>query len=284
MYCICETNSNKKRIIKLLNKQEEFNDYVKSLNKDVEFIDNIISACLGSHLLQSENKIELIEKFEDVSVGRFYNTVTIATKVVVTYELIQYDLDEEKTEFPLFDINNTRNSLTHIISPKESYKSNLLTKIIDNLITSEEFLNNMLIISPSEHLNPYFQKKYKNAKVIYKLNHEIIQEFINKPSSCIILDNCLSIIPRWKSVLSDLLSNYKKYNSTVIITSKYLLNFGKNVCDNVICFEQTSAQALQKIYQYYFEHIYNDSNKFKNDIDEYSVLVYSNNNVFTISN
>ena len=140
------------------------------------------------------------------------------------------------------------NPVIHIIGKNNSGSSYVIQNLIEKLNKSDDFENNLLIISPAEGKNPLYSLAYPKCTLLHEYNENVLREYLVKVanmkktnkeqfrdffSGCIILDNCLTKDCLNDPVLCELLINSRHHHTAVVININNPLFFNPSVRWNV---------------------------------------------------
>jgi hypothetical protein len=229
-----------------------------------EIVKNSNKYKIGFYLLNNVNKIELIEKYEK-TIGYIFSSVAYDVKILFTWKLIPYELhnnnnnlvtnedlyalfsdeeveeDEQEKEkennltITKFNISNmVKSPLICLIGKKGTGKSWIITNIIDNLNITDTFLENTLIISPKEKTSNFYSQLYKKAKIIYKFDEKVVEEYFYKRKGCIVFDDCFSSTSDWQksNIIQQIMVNNKYYGVPVIFSMQFTLGLKPELRSN----------------------------------------------------
>ena len=170
-----------------------------------------------------------------------------------------------------------------MIAKRGCGKTSLIKDILQRY--DQEFINNSLIISPKEKINPFYKKYFSNAEIIYDLNFNKIETYLdNKKPGAIILDDCLLSHQDLKNeIYANLMFNGRHYKKMVITTIQYPLpippQFRCNF-DYVFMFNDDNVSNKKRLYDQYagiFPSYYTFDNVFKYmTFEPYSSMVIKN--------
>ncbi|QKF93472.1 VV A32-like packaging ATPase [Fadolivirus algeromassiliense] len=208
-------------------------------------------------------------------------------------------------EFKKLDLNNMLdNSKICLVGKRGSGKSWIIRDILNKINTNDQFLENTLIISKTEKMNPFYKKHFPNAKVICEYNSEAISDYlfdqevrideskkrldqtgIYIPSDgCVILDDCIGSKGSWmndKSLL-ELFYNARHYNTTFIITMQFPLGIKPELrlqFDYVFLLSEDFYSNQKRLYDHYagmFPTFETFRDTFLQLTEDYNAMVISN--------
>ena len=141
-----------------------------------------------------------------------------------------------------------------MIGRRATGKSTAICNFLDKY--TEEFIQNTLIIAPTEKLNPMYKYKYPNAKVVAHYTPELVDEFLHYGPGAIILDDCFNAKADLLNdeVLMELFFNAKSYNKLLIITMQYSLRLSPSIRSNfdyVMFFREEFYANEQRTHDHY---------------------------------
>ncbi len=160
----------------------------------------------------------------------------------------------------------TQKSTICMIGKRATGKSCAISNIIDNLNVTDNFMENTLIISPSELMNPFYGSKYPTATILNNYGGDILIEYLqkignlrsdefNEFSGCIVLDDCLYHNRQINEpIIMELIYNAKHYNITFIFAIQYLLPIVidlRKKLDYIFLFKDDSLVDKKELYEKY---------------------------------
>lgn len=227
--------------------------------------DNVIEGC---YLLNNNDSIQFLRKTKEISMGYIYNSVIYSTKLLFTWKLLPLDDTLSKinntnknsdsqqmatSKFQILKFNFdkiTINDSFLIIGGKGNGKKQIVKNIISTLNKTDDFIENSLIISSTEKVDPFYSLCYPGAKIIYELDNIIVQEYLNKEKGCIILDDCFTS----KNILNFTCnSNYYKVPFIITLETPMLIKpiERKLKFDYIFLFENDFMFDKYKLYEFY---------------------------------
>lgn len=181
-------------------------------------VKNNTSLAKNVYLLVNDMEIVLVRKYSVVNIGYVYNTSCFEISVLFVWKLIKIseplandimyetlNLDRVKNLGPTVNeiCNNTLdldlNSMVEYPSiiaviPRDGKKTKRqLVQTLIPILNKEnrnDFLENSLVISPTERMDAFYAKKFPGIKVIYTIDDNMIGEYLAKQKGCIIFDDC----------------------------------------------------------------------------------------------
>jgi hypothetical protein len=319
MFCISQTDINlNEKIIKLLDLEKDFLEIVKGLIQidiQVSMIESLTpfdiysNNCFkpGYYLLINDKQIKLIHKYETIKKGYFYSSKSVDITTLNTWKLLPFDCAQQNahmydysSEFELSETEHevyNNNSLKYnnlefqeftlskeyssicIIGKRGSGKTLVVQNIIDNLNVSDKFIENTLIIDPTEQYSKSYGPKYQKAQIHFNYNSTILEEYLAKIKSlssddfakfsgCVVLDSCLASKSTWTKDRSifELLFNCKHYHLTLIMTMQFPMAITPEIRSNfnsVFLLNDDFVLNQKKIYEHYGS-IFTSFEMFKN--------------------
>lgn len=201
-------------------------------------------------------------------------------------------------KLPFYNPLDMKNSdVTVFLAPRGSGKSTM----IEHLLYERRFLVvQLIIISPSEPVNRYFERFVPKAFIFDELDPDKIipaikyrQELLSHnfppgvtdPNLIVILDDCIYDAAAFKNKLMKwLLLNGRQYHIGLWVVSQYTMllpTWLRTNTDNVFLFREKNLGNLKKAYDIFFsatgltfEELQDLNRDFTRD---YNVLVYNNN-------
>lgn len=197
----------------------------------------------GSMVIKNKNSYrEIFEKiyyFKAINKNQLPNQLPIQLPTQLPIQQLPIQ------QFTDFDIKNSR---IYLIGKRGSGISFVMLDLLKRFSKVDKFEENLLIINPTEELNPLFSPKYPTSKILYKYDKSILREYFDKIknmkdtnrnefnnfSGCIVLNNCLANEEMIKDPeISELFYNAPHYHITFIMSSSYPLGFPPELRSNI---------------------------------------------------
>lgn len=235
MYCICEITNDKETIIKIINSKDSFNVYIRTLNDNshdflydltLTQITNDQKIKIGSYLLKCDDIIHLIEKYETINKGYFYNSVTIDTKILKSWKVMNYEIltpkkQDTKLQLNNFDFGNTSGGGVNMIIGNNPKTKN---KIIDKIIKQNDGCKIIVFLKHLCDKIHYTKNLYENLEVYEKIDNEVLEKLFdvnNLGNKVVIFEDCVRFD---KSINNDyitqLFHNSRHFTINTIFTQK----------------------------------------------------------------
>ena len=295
-FAVIEKNDTSEILIGYVKSHEEFKNLIFGRYKDSKILDSVgiddikYNSCFknDSYLLFNGNTIHYLTKSSTVKKGYVYNSTKSETKLLMSWKLIECRIGESSKSFtsdqsstnsqPLslsfkkFDLKSMPSyPQICMIGMRGSGKTFLVSDILDSV--DSELLSNCLIISPTDRMNPFYAKKYPNAKILDKLDYEEIKRFLQvlpdtQPTpGVIVLDDCLSSKGDWikNETMMELFYNSRHYNKMLITTMQYPLGIPPEIrynFDYVYLFAEGFFSNQKRLYDHY-TGMFPDVNSFR---------------------
>lgn len=154
-----------------------------------------------------------------------------------------------------------------ILGKLGSGKSFIVRDLINGLNKTAKFTENLLIISPNEEHNKFYENVYPSSKIVYKYNNTILHEYFAKIKNmsaeerkdfhgCIVLDDCLTNRSLWNKdpEICNLFYNARHYHVTFIISAQYSLKINSELrgCfDYIFLLYDDDHNKQKKAYKHY---------------------------------
>jgi hypothetical protein len=125
--------------------------------------------------------------------------------------------------FNEFNLDNMRCNQSYLLIGKRgSGKSYVALNIMRKLIEGNQ-KTSIMIISPTERLNPFYSEYFPEAEIHYDYDPESLESFLadrrcspNK-RKIVVVDNCM-VLTKNDTILKELIVNNKYFNTNVIMT------------------------------------------------------------------
>lgn len=143
-----------------------------------------------------------------------------------------------------FKLSNVPSTIC-IIAKRGSGKSWVIRDLITNLNKSDKFIENLLLISPTERMNKFYGKFISSDKILYEYDNKVLKKYFEKIknmnkeefkkfSGCVIFDDCLSCNGTWKKdpEIFELFLNARHYNITFILGMQYPMDLAHELRAN----------------------------------------------------
>lgn len=167
-----------------------------------------------------------------------------------------------------------------IIGKRGSGES-LVLDLLKRFNIADKTEDNLLIISPTDELNPLFSLKCPTCKMLYRYDKNILREYLDRIknmrdmdeddfdyfSACIIFNDCLADVEMWsrEPEISELFHNAKYYHITFIVILSYPLGITLDLRTNIdyafLMFDEVTHN--QKKMFVYFGGMFSEFDVFK---------------------
>ncbi len=186
-----------------------------------------------------------------------------------------------------------------VIAKRGSGKTWFATNVINNLNVTPNFIENTLIISPTEQMSLFYGPKFPKSQILYNYDGDILTEYLKKIenlggeefknfSGCVVLDDCFGNKQLQKDpVVRELLCNAKHYNLTVVLILQWPVTMPidlKSSFDYVFLFKDDFLTNQKKLYAQYgrtFPHLKLFKQAFEQLTTDYSCMVIKKPSVIT---
>ncbi len=176
------------------------------------------------------------------------------------------DKTDKSIEFNEFTLD-TKPSTICMIAKRGSGKSWLASNIINNLNTTPNFIENTLIISPTEQMIQFYGPIFPKSQILYNYDSDVLTDYLKKIenlnseefkkfSGCVVLDDCLSSNKQFQKdpVIMELLCNAKHYNLTVVLILQWPMPMLAEIrlrFDYIFLFKEDFLIIQKKLYGQY---------------------------------
>jgi len=121
-----------------------------------------------------------------------------------------------------------------IIAKRGPGKSWIVRELFNNLNKTDKFIENSLIISPTEKMNKFYGNFIPSSNISFQYDNKVLKEYLEKIekmsreerelfSGCVVFDDCLADSKKWikDPEICKLFLNARHYNITFIFTMQY---------------------------------------------------------------
>jgi hypothetical protein len=199
----------------------------------------------------------------------------------------------EDIPFKTLEMNDlVPNPAIVIIAKRGSGKSCIIKSIME---AQKDNIYVWVIISLTEHVNPFYSKFYPNTFIYDKYDNKIFEKIINRQEKIkhnpkinpkyrrlgLIMDDCLADAKEWatNNTLKEIMMNGRHYDITYILTMQYLMGISPQLRGNfdyVILLKEDSPNTIKKIFDNYagiFENYQEFRRVFEKLTDNYSAMI-----------
>jgi hypothetical protein len=224
----------------------------------------------GRYIVITNNHIQIVVKKTNTH-GLLWTSTSTNIEIIKSYQLIRCNPDifnksikeESETDNDIrtlaireFNLDKmVKNPNILIIGKRGSGKSVIVSNILNRY--NDTVLNNSLIISPTEPLNPFYTDKFPQCKIEYEYTTDSIKSVLNDTKECVVvLDDCCLSISQLDNdkYLYELLLNGRHYNKTVILIMQYPLDIAPELrCnfDYIFLLNEAYISNQKKLYNQY---------------------------------
>lgn len=124
-----------------------------------------------------------------------------------------------------------------LLGKRNSGKSLIIKNIIDRCNTTDDFVDNCLILCGNEKNCEFYREQYPSAKILPKYDRTALDDFIERASEnirkngknvnngCVVLDDCLASNGNWMNdgSILELFYNGRHYGITFIVSMQFSL-------------------------------------------------------------
>ena len=212
MYCVYQLdNQSVEKIIGYINSEDKFlllvTKYIMTMHPTYKLVESIPLETIKNnntdyseaiYVLNNQNTIQLVQKTKTISEGYVYNSVYYDSKVLYTWKLLPFDDLLTKTcgtEYNIckFDFEDIKGVPKFLVSAKSgSGKIHLVANMLHYLNQRDDFIENSLIISPTDRSTRFYSSYFPRAKIIYQYEENIVKEHLANGKGCIVFDDCFS--------------------------------------------------------------------------------------------
>jgi hypothetical protein len=161
-------------------------------------------------------------------------------------------------------------SITLINAPPRSGKSTLLKYLICDLFANKQFAYG-IVICPTIYNggydflpNAYLYQQYSDAHIVRLFRHQmrLIKQNGSAPAAFLILDDCLGSV-KWNSqLLIKIITTYRHYNVSILITAQYLLGHMtptlRNMTEYYFTFKPRNLRDIKSNFEEFFMEFENE--------------------------
>lgn len=269
-----------KEMVGYIESPEKFADAMKNKYSAIELENKTVEDLTSNstkdniYILSDKNGATVVKKYTEILEGYFYNYNQPKTEILCSYEFIPCKINEEPFKITTKDKPKDKVYCLHkldftslpeypclnIIGRRHSGKTWLVSDLLENF--KNKGVTNILIIQkPTDKMNPFYKKRFPDARIEYEYSSELIKEFLdnqtnNSVPGIVILDDALSTRPKiWKDAnLWELIFNGSSYKTTVITTFQFPLSVSPKIrssFDGVFLFEDNFAPNQKRYYEHY---------------------------------
>jgi uridine kinase len=240
----------------------------------------------GYYLLITDTTIILLNKVKKINSGYLYNTTTYDVQTLFTWKLVSYEVEPEikitkclntseelpkklsekprkrtkkpksstPSSFAKFDLSRLgNNAKICIIGKRGSGKSWVVRKLVETLNKSPDYLENTLIMAPTETYTKFHTKNFPQAKILTGYDIDHVQENLRDHiDGCIVYDDCLSVKPHPE--IENVLCDTKYWAKSFILALQFANDISHKLtknCDYIFLLREDFYNNKKKYYDLY---------------------------------
>lgn len=239
MYCVYQTDEKYgEKIIKIIKSKNDFLESVKIKNcvvlddTTIKQLKNNDDLGVGFYMLNSDDIILLVEKYNVVEKGYVYNSFSVCVKLLCTWKLIAMEMDSKDVYGMMkgdvdsdgFDFGSIGLETSNlIVGDIYAGKNLLIGKLIDDKLKLNYTFDIMVI---SKNPNIFYKARYPSVNISYGNDIGSLRNYMTsrliKMKDEVYNSRGIVILDDWDfnkedEIIKHLMYNYKHYGITLIV-------------------------------------------------------------------